>query len=318
MRLALYGDGGFYRVSGFAGRRGDFITSPEVGPLFGAVIARAVDGWWREMGSPSGFTLVEAGAGPGTLARSIAAARPEFLRDGRYLAVEISEEQRSRHPSFVESVAELPTAIECGVVVANELLDNLPFRLFVFDGGWREAHVKVDDDENFVEVLVDRSESPRFFPSTAPHGTRLPLQVEAANWVKTASGLLGKGRVVMIDYCTMSTAELVSMPWREWLRTYRQQGRGTHYLRDVGLQDITTQVCVDQLELDGASVSTQRDFLVRHGLGDLIDEGRQYWDAHRANPDLHALTMRSRVAEADALCDPNGLGGFTVIELNVS
>ena len=50
MDLALYGEHGFYNSGGVAGRRGDFITSPEVGPLFGAVLARALDVWWRELG----------------------------------------------------------------------------------------------------------------------------------------------------------------------------------------------------------------------------------------------------------------------------
>ena len=55
VNLALYGDRGFYTRSdhpGHAGRRGDFITSPEVGPLFGTVMARALDSWWHELGRP--------------------------------------------------------------------------------------------------------------------------------------------------------------------------------------------------------------------------------------------------------------------------
>ena len=74
MSLALYGEAGFYTRHGQAGRRGDFITSPEIGPLFGAVVARALDDWWRELGCPAPFTVVEVGAGPGTLARSVLAA----------------------------------------------------------------------------------------------------------------------------------------------------------------------------------------------------------------------------------------------------
>src|SRR5687768_8045326 len=77
MALALYHrEHGFYSTVGRAGRRGDFITSPEVGPLFGAVVGRALDGWWTEAGRPDVFTVVEAGAGPGTLARSVLAAAP--------------------------------------------------------------------------------------------------------------------------------------------------------------------------------------------------------------------------------------------------
>jgi SAM-dependent MidA family methyltransferase len=64
MDLALYDpDQGFYSRSGSVGRRGDFLTSPEVGPLFGAVVARALDHWWRDLGEPNPFMVIEAGAG---------------------------------------------------------------------------------------------------------------------------------------------------------------------------------------------------------------------------------------------------------------
>jgi len=315
MSLALYGKEGFYSRVGSAGRRGDFITSPEVGPLFGAVLARAIDEWWRELGSPENFCVVEVGAGPGSLARSVVAAQPECLRHGRYVAVETSVEQRRRHPDSVQSVGEMPERIEHGVVIANELLDNLPFRLFVFDGGWREAFVTINEDGPFIEVLGERVETPRGFPDTAPLGTRLPLQEDAREWVSRVRSLLQKGRLLIFDYCTRTTAEMASMPWREWLLTYRQHERGSHYLRDVGFQDITTQVCLDQLDLDNAQVSTQTEFLRRHGIDQLVEEGRTYWEAHAARPDVLAMAMRSRIREAEALCDEHGLGGFTVLEV---
>ena len=134
MGLALYGEGGFYQDGGKAGRRGDFITSPEVGPLFAAVIARYLDDCWNEMGCPSTFDVVEVGAGPGTLARGIFDAQPKCISVLKYVAVEISEAQRALHPSFVESVEVFPDRTIRGVVLANELLDNLPFKLFVYDG----------------------------------------------------------------------------------------------------------------------------------------------------------------------------------------
>ncbi len=96
MNVALYGDDGFYARRGEAGRRGDFITSPEVGPLFAAVLARALDAWWKEMGSPESFTVMEVGAGPGTLARGLIAAQPECSKVWTYVAVEISEQQRAK------------------------------------------------------------------------------------------------------------------------------------------------------------------------------------------------------------------------------
>ncbi|HKY67660.1 MAG TPA: SAM-dependent methyltransferase, partial [Acidimicrobiales bacterium] len=82
---------GFYETGGRAGgRRGDFLTSPEVGGLFGAVVARALDDWWHALGAPDPFVVVEAGAGPGTLCRTVLAAAPVCARALRYVLVERS------------------------------------------------------------------------------------------------------------------------------------------------------------------------------------------------------------------------------------
>ena len=186
MEAALYDErAGFYAAGGRAGRRsGDFLTSPEVGPLFGAVLARALDTWWAELGRPRPFVVVDAGAGPGTLARTVLAADRTCWPAGalRYCRVERSLPQRAHHVDLpVESVTNRPaTARSVGVVVANELLDNLPFRLAVFDGGWREALVDLGPDGRFVELLRPFDVVPACLPVVAPHGARAPVQDEAA------------------------------------------------------------------------------------------------------------------------------------------
>ncbi|MCU1361670.1 MAG: hypothetical protein JWN99_2959, partial [Ilumatobacteraceae bacterium] len=87
---ALYGQQGFYTSGGTAGRRGDFITSSEVGPLFGVVLARYIAAERLRLGDPDDFTVVEVGAGPGTLARSVMSVDASM----RYVAVEVSAAQR--------------------------------------------------------------------------------------------------------------------------------------------------------------------------------------------------------------------------------
>ena len=313
MRLALYGECGFYTTGGRAGRRGgDFITSPEVGPLFGTVIARALDAWWKELGSPSRFDVVECGAGPGTLARSILAAQPECLEAMRYVAVEISASQRALHPQGVESRKNMPDGPITGVILANELLDNLPFRLFVFDGSWMEAFVSQATGGQFVEVLRTLDVVPSCLPQTAPLGSRAPIQDAAASWVRDCLSKISNGRLLLFDYCSTSTAEISLTPWREWLRTYRDQGRGTHYLTESGLQDITTQVMLDQLPT-GFSTSTQADFLTQWGIDELVHDGNVYWESMKQAPDVAAMKMRSRCTEVKSLTDSSGLGAFTAL-----
>jgi SAM-dependent MidA family methyltransferase len=315
VELALYGPSGFYTsAGGRAGRRGDFLTSPEVGPLFGAVLARHVDAEWERLGRPDPFTVVDAGAGPGTLARAVLAAQPACAPALRYVAVEVSAAQRAQHPEGVESSAELPVGPIDGVIVANELLDDLPFRLAVFDDGWREAFVDVADDGRLVERLSRLFEPvPAVLPAVAPHGARAPLVERAAAWVADARARLRAGSLLVVDYGVALTTELVDRPWREWLRTYRGNERGGHYLADPGLQDVTTEVPFDQLPIPDA-LRTQAAFLRSAGIDDLVEEGRRAWAAQAAHPGLEALRMRSRVRESEALLDPHGLGAFLVAE----
>ena len=310
MRIALYGAHGFYNSGGQAGRRGDFITSPEIGPLFGAVVARWIEAEWRRIGEPDDFTIVEFGAGPGTLARSVLAVAPQWRH--HYCAVELSERQRREHPDTVRSMSDVPAGPLSGVVIANELLDNLPFRLAVFDGGWREVTVCVGPGDGFAEITTAPDPTWDWLPSAVPHGTRLPIQRGTAEWAASALRLLRQGSVIVFDYCTPTTSELVGRPWREWLRTYRAQGRGEHYLANPGTQDITAQVCVDQLPPPTETLS-QALFLQRWGIDALVEEGRLAWTAAAAQPDVKALSMRSRVREREALLDPRGVGAFQAL-----
>ena len=339
--------GGFYAVHGNAGGSGgDFITSVEVGPLFGVVIARALDGWWHELGRPDTFTVIEGGAGRGALARSILAASPECVSALRLVTVERSARLRAEQAAvfglevgpadgtYVGTVrvanAEVRVDVRgdldgitpgsvTGVVLANELLDNLAFRMVErTETGWAEVSVALSEDGRSTTVVADSDAEfdPRIgavLPDTLGPGQRVPICEQARAWVSDAIGLLERGRVVMLDYGVRSTTELVG---REWLRTYRSHVRATDVLDDQGRVDITCDVPFDQLP-SGASVVTQREFLERWGIVELTDEGRRVWQERAHLGDLEAIRARSRVTEAAALSDAGGLGGFLVAEWSV-
>ena len=376
VEVALYGPGGFYTEGGGAGRRGgDFLTSPEVGPLFGAVVASYLDATWDRLGRPDEFVLVEAAAGRGALALSVLAAAPACAPALRYLLVERSPVLRARQAEhlalaepfvvlgssreagdeddatgpvsvdaatvgpIVVSLPDLPAEPVTGVVIANELLDNLPFRLLErTDTGWAEvrvtrsgsrpAPVGVDgpDDhgsgagEGTMELLVPADartarRADRLAPN-APPGARIPLQDESVDWLRSACEVVERGSVLVVDYAVAATTELADRPWREWVRTYVDHGRGGGPLEGPGTQDITVEVAVDQLSTIRTPVVdvSQADWLRGWGIEHLVEEGRRVWEAGAGLGDLEALRGRSRVAEAEALCDPSGLGAFRVLE----
>ncbi|MBW3615477.1 MAG: SAM-dependent methyltransferase [Actinobacteria bacterium] len=352
--VALYDpEVGFYSTGGAAGRQGDFLTSPELGPLFGAVMARALDAWWSEMGEPDPFVVVEVGAGVGTLAKAVLAAAPRCTPALRYLLVERSESLRQRQPAHVPleptsvvlaprasedlddddsptpagdgprlaSLADLPAGPLTGVVLANELLDNLPFTLVERSaGGWEEVRVgEAEGTAALVEVLTPAPPplaalAAELAPEADP-GARIPVQRRAAAWLGEALRLVRRGRVVVVDYAA-TTSEVAGRPQGQWLRTYRSGGPGGDPLDRPGAQDITCEVCVDQLaRVQAPSANrSQAEFLEAHGLAKLVDDARDGWRRGAAGGGLEALRARSRIDEAVALTDPSGLGAFRVLE----
>ena len=178
--------------------------------MFGAVLARWIEAEFARLGEPDDFVIVECGAGPGTLARIVLAAAPRWRH--HYVAVEVSDAQRRRHPTDVSSASVTPPHVESGVVIANELLDNLPFRLAVFDGVWREVVVVRGRGDELAEGTVATDPEWSWLPAAAPHGTRLPVQQQAAAWVSRMRQTVEEGTVIAFDYCTPATAELVGQP----------------------------------------------------------------------------------------------------------
>ena len=358
MELALYEPSvGFFAAAHGAGRGGrDFITSPEVGSLFGACVARALDRSWRAADEPDPFVVVEAGAGNGRLARDVQRARPACERALHYVLVETSaarrEEQRERlelepadealgpfarpapddvpaavagsGPVFV-ALDELPALELTAVVLANELLDNLPFGIAErAAGGWVEIRITADDD-GFSEVRVPaepadaRARDEVTAELAIGESARLPIARGIDAWFAACGRMLRHGTLIAIDYVD-DAAGVVQRGAAGWLRTYRAHEHGGSPLDVPGTQDITADVVREQLirAARTAGLTPESDVSQAEWLGDLgVDElaaaARRAWKARAHVGDLEALAARSRVVEVAALTDPSGLGGHRVV-----
>ena len=353
----------YFAAGGGAGRAGrDFITSPEVGTLFGALVARAVDAAWAALGSPDPFLLVDAGGGRGRLLADVLRAAPACAPALRAVLVERSPRLRADAQTLLRletpadalgpftrqhqdepaepvpstgpvatTLDELPAVALPGVIVANELLDNLPVRLVERAAdGWREVLVGVEGPR-FVEVLVD---APASLATAADEvadgaatrpGDRLPVPLEAAAWLERAAVTLPRGQVWVLDYADETAGLLARGPTtpRGWLRTYRGHQAGGEALDDPGAQDITCDVPLAWLRRAAthagfrvASETTQAAWLADLGVDALADDGRRTWQAGASRGDLAALAGRSMAVEAAALTDPAGLGAHRVVLLD--
>ena len=359
---ALYAEpGGFFARGGGAGRAGrDFVTSPEIGVLFGALVARFLDTMWAELSQPDPLVVVDAGAGRGRLASDVLRAEPACARALRYVLVERSDALRAAQRDLltlepadrmfgpaepaegegeydetpipvtglgpiVTSLPELPALeIGSGVVLANELLDNLPFGIVERTGdAWTEVRVGIGDG-GFVEVPVPAAPEVAAAADdvaagiTVPPGARLPVPTGTADWLAECGHVLRRGFLVVVDYAATAAA-LVTLRQEDWLRTFRAHQHGGPPLADPGEQDITCTVPEEHLvahaERAGFRLvehTAQAVWLAALGIDQLADDARGAWRKRAAVGDLDAMAARSRVSEAAALTDPSGLGAHRV------
>jgi SAM-dependent MidA family methyltransferase len=322
MEIALYDPVAGYFGAGTlrSDRSGDFLTSPEVSPLFGETIAAFVATEFDRVGSG---VLVESGAGSGTLLRSLL---DTLTYGGEVLVVERSAAARAALTKLIPEaslVDEIP-AFD-GVLVANELLDNLAAALVVRRGsGWMERRVASGDDGL---VFVEIEPSPDLgawadqFGGLVPEGGQVEVQLAATSWVKHHVGLLGSGAILVVDYGDLA-ANLENRRAEGTVRTYRDHHLGPDPLAEPGATDITMDVnfsaVVAAAQEAGAVVEFMRqdEFLERYGLVDRIRALRAAeLEAARTGRIMERLQYKSSITDAETLLHPRGLGDFRVAVL---
>ncbi len=284
MALALYAPGlGYYARGGppigrMPGDGSDFVTAPELSPLFGAALARQVAQALQATGTRQ---VIEFGAGSGALAAQLLDVLGDTVE--RYAIVEVSGAlrgvQRERLARFGERVQwldRLPAAIDA-VVVGNEVLDAMPVQLLHFDGTqWHERGVAVADDGRFV--FADRP-SPLRPPHDGPFvpGYLTERHAQAEAFTATLAERLTRGVAFFIDYGFPAAEYFHAQRSGGTLMCHRGHRADADPLVDVGSKDITAHVdfsaialAAQDAGLDVIGYTTQAHFLVNCGLLDLL------------------------------------------------
>ncbi len=258
MTLALYAPGlGYYSAGSVKlGGDGDFVTAPEMTPLFAQTWARAVSATLDELRGQHPEVL-ELGAGSGRLARDMLLALAERgTLPERYLILEVSADLRERQEGLLSTLpAPLRSRVSwcstwpdrlSGVLIANEVLDALP----VHRVGWRgEAWVEMGvalEGEDWVWQERPLTDAALLSLLPAPAGLPVPYDTEicpaAGALMANLARTLQAGRSYFMDY---------GFPAREYYHPQRHEGTLMCHIRHhahgnpfayPGLQDITAHV----------------------------------------------------------------------------
>ena len=335
MEAALYHPQfGYYTTSaGSMGRGGDYVTSPEIHPVFGALVAKQIFQFWIVMSRPARFDLVEHGGGSGLLARDILAwaarREPAFATALRYRITEFSPGLRDAQrrtladaglADHVEWSDVAPSNVT-GCVLSNELIDAFPVHRVVRAGGaLREVYVTVDEHGRLVDELCAPSDPAiaRYFDDLQllpGEGCFAEVNLDAPRWIADAAASLDRGYVLTFDY-GYEAADLYA-PWRRdgTLLCFSRQSASSDPYQRVGKQDMTASVDFTTLRRAGEDAglrtigtTDQADFLVGMGIGESIASVAQ-----QRPGEMEEYFARRRVVMD--LIDPARLGRIKVLLL---
>jgi SAM-dependent MidA family methyltransferase len=318
MTLALYEPGlGYYSAGALKfGAAGDFVTAPEVAPVFSRCLAVQCAEVLQELGEDA--VLLELGAGSGAMAAELLA---ELERRGRlpaaYWILDLSADLRERqHATLTAAVPhlvgrvrwldQLPQERWVGLILANEVLDALAIERFAIRGGEVNA-VGVASDFGRLQLAEVRANAA--LRGAVRHietdlGARLPDGYESevnpalGPWLGALTAALERGVLLFVDY---------GLPRREYYSAERTQGtllcHFRHRFHDdalerVGLQDITAWVdftavaeAAQACGLDVAGYTTQAHFLIGCGLGEFVADVGELGVVERVNLSRQAMLL---------------------------
>ncbi len=330
MNIALYQPGLGYYTSGSQkfGAKGDFITAPEVSPLFGQCLAKQIAevlGNFQKNSNEKAVVL-EFGAGSGVLAVDILLEleRLGSLPD-QYLILELSSELIHRQQQILKEkvshlferiqwLDRLPEDVNNAVIIANEVLDAMPVECFrVHHNVVESLMVGMENDELIARYVsadskvVDKLSSIKQRSDIEfPEGYCSEYNPSISGWLSALDGKIDKLVVLLIDYGYNEKEYYHADRSSGTLMCYYQHRAHDDFLWWPGLQDITAFVnftdvayCAVDLNLEVCGYTTQAAFLLANGLSELhamqvTDDARQQI---KLSQQIKTLTLPSEMGE---------------------
>ncbi len=330
MNIALYEPGLGYYSGGLQkfGGKGDFITAPEVSPLFGQCLAGQVAEVFKSFSDETGHGhfLIEFGAGSGVLAVDILLRLEELgSLPAKYLILELSAELQHRQSKTIKQKAphlysrvqwldQLPDDVSNAVIIANEVLDAMPVECFrVAENGIESLKVKVGaDGELTAKYFSDESINEKI--SVIRQRSEIDFSVDYHSeinpaifgWLSALACKIDKAVILLIDYGYNEKEYYHPDRTTGTLMCYYQHKAHDNYFWWPGLQDITafvnfTDVAYSAVDsgLEVSGYTTQAAFLLANGLSDLhetqvTDEVQQQI---KLSQQIKTLTLPSEMGE---------------------
>ncbi len=319
MELALYTPGlGYYSAGSHKlGKHGDFVTAPEISPLFAKCIAKQCQQIFTTLENSS---ILEIGAGSGKLAHELLLEleRLQALPE-KYFILEISADLRAKQQALLRQACPhllsrirwldgLPATKFRGVILANEVMDALPVHIFqMTNSPIDERSVTEKNGELLWLNTPPPEELKKHLEDIQPlaHGYTSELNLLLTPWISSVADTLGEGVILLFDYGYGRHEYYHPERNTGTLMCYYQHHRHTNPLILVGLQDITahvdfTRVAESALDagLNLVGYTTQAAFLLACGITespvDETDAAAQYQQAQ----EIKLLTLPSQMGEA--------------------
>ena len=320
------------------GPRGDFATSPSLGPDFAALLVPQLAQWLQQLPSDRPLALVEAGPGEGDLAAQLAMALqqgwPALAARTELVLVEPNAGMRARQR---ERLAQLPMACRwssfeqlaaaplCGVLLAHEVLDALAVERISWDGAhWRRQLVALEPgpcaqlqlvfelgDPLEPELLAQLNDL-ALVPAgdQRPAGWTTELHPGQRPWLAAAAAALSEGVLLVVDYAHEAWRYYAPQRSNGTLMAYRQQQASDDPLQEPGCWDLTAHLCIDSVDADARASGWQPLGVRRQGEALLALGLAQRLHGLQQEPASQLADLLARREALLRMVDPTALGDF--------